>query len=302
MNARSLRVVRPLVITPGMLVECNVPEADYPEWAAGTSYALGARVIVLAEHAVYESVAADNVGNVPASSLQWSKVGTTNRWKSLDKVVSTQTQRPGLIRYRIKAGVSVQAVSALNLTEAESIRVSVTDPHLGLIYDRTVPLAGHMIDSSWWDWFFGPRTVDRQTTFVDLPSAPDAEILIEIAGSDGLAVGVLILGQMRTFSLGIKANARVGIQDFSRKERDEWGETVLVERAFARRASFSAFLKASEVDELNDFLTEVRATSCLWIGSDRYEATTVYGFWKSFDIVLAYTDYSDCELDLEGLT
>lgn len=38
------------------------------------------------------------------------------------------------------------------------------------------------------------------------------------------------------------------------------------------------------------------------IASERFEATTVYGIYKSFDIVLSYFDYSDCELELEGLT
>jgi len=96
--------------------------------------------------------------------------------------------------------------------------------------------------------------------------------------------------------------ARVGIQDYSRKERTDFGDVVLVERAFAKRASFQLLLRAAEVDSFNDFLASVRATPCLWIGSQRYESTTVYGFYKSFDIVIAYFDYSDCELELEGLT
>ena len=110
------------------------------------------------------------------------------------------------------------------------------------------------------------------------------------------------LGTVRRFALGVKAGARVGIQDYSRKERTEFGDTVLVERAFAKRASLQLLLTASEVDALNDFMAEVRATACLWIGSSRYESTTVYGFYKSFEIAITYYDYSDCELELEGLT
>ena len=75
-----------------------------------------------------------------------------------------------------------------------------------------------------------------------------------------------------------------------------------MERAYAKRASFSMLLRAGEVDAMQRFLSDVRATPCLWIGSSRYESTTVYGFYKSFDITISYFDYSDCDLELEGLT
>ena len=100
----------------------------------------------------------------------------------------------------------------------------------------------------------------------------------------------------------LKMGARIGIQDYSRKERSEFGDVMLVERAFAKRASFSLLLTADEVDSFHQFLSEVRATPCLWIGSRRYESTTLYGFYKNFDIVISYFNYSDCELELEGLT
>ena len=113
---------------------------------------------------------------------------------------------------------------------------------------------------------------------------------------------MILLGQARQFSMGVKLGARVGIQDYSRKERNDFGDVMVVERAFAKRASFSLLLAAGEVDALYQFLSEVRASPCLWIGSNRYESTTVYGFYKNFDIVISYYDYSDCELELEGLT
>ena len=115
-------------------------------------------------------------------------------------------------------------------------------------------------------------------------------------------MGVVLIGQVRQFALGVKMGARIGIQDYSRKERSEFGDVMLVERAFAKRASFSLLLTADEVDSFHQFLSEVRATPCLWIGSRRYESTTLYGFYKSFDIVIPYFSYSDCDLELEGLT
>lgn len=303
MSTQNLRVVRPLAISPSMLVSTNVAETDYPEWSSATTYAASARVIVAAQHKVYQSLVASNLNKPPASSpSDWVEVSPTNRWKAFDTSNSTQTQRAALISYRIRPGVAIHSVAALNLVGATSIRIRVIDTSLGTIYDRTTPLAGQLITSLWWDWFFGPRTMPKQSIHTDLPSAPAADILVDIEGNDGLAVGVIVLGQMSTFSMGVQRGARVGIQDYSRKERNEFGDAIFVERAFARRASFSMLLVATEVDAFNDFLAEVRAVPCLWIGSSKYEATTVYGFYKSFDIVISYSDFSDCELELEGLT
>ena len=303
MSLNRLTVVKPIAVTPSMLVSTDVPETDYAEWAAGTTYAIGDRVIVAAQHKIYQSAVAANVGKDPATDrAAWLEVGATNRWKPYDKSVSSQVVQAGSISYRIKPGQAVTSVGVLNITGGTSLRVRVVDPASGTVYDKTVNLARAPLSPGWWVWFFGERRAPTQAILQDLPSYPGADILIDITGTAELAVGVILIGQVRQFALGVKMGARVGIQDYSRKERSEFGDVMLVERAFAKRASFSLLLTADEVDSFHQFLSEVRATPCLWIGSRRYESTTLYGFYKSFDIVIPYFSYSDCDLELEGLT
>lgn len=301
-----LTVVRPVEITPSMLVSTDVPEADYPEWSASSTYALGARVIKAATHKVYQNLVASNTGaaNDPVNTLgtKWQEVGPTNRWKAFDKSVSRQTANPLTMSYRIKPGRAVQYAGALNLTGALSIRVRLVDQTYGTVYDRTLSLAPLQPASTWWSWAFGERARPTQAIFKDLPSFPNADVLFDLTGTAELAVGVLLVGQAREFASGVNYGARVGITDYSRKERNEYGDSLLVERAFAKRISFSLNLNAAEVDAMNSFLAEVRATPCLWIASDRYESTVVFGFYKSFDIVISYFDYADADLELEGLT
>ena len=84
-----MKLLNPINIT---LTTTNVPETDYPEWAVGTTYALGDRVIVLSEHNVYESLASSNIGNTPSTTPdKWALVGKTNAYKCIDDKVSTQT-------------------------------------------------------------------------------------------------------------------------------------------------------------------------------------------------------------------
>ena len=303
MSINRLTVVKPIAVTPSMLISTDVPETDYAEWDAGTTYAIDDRVIVAAQHKIYQSAVAANVGKDPATDrAAWLEVGATNRWKPYDKSVSSQVVQADAISYRIKPGQEVTSVGVLNITGGTSLRVRVIDPTFGTVYDKTVSLSRTPLAPGWWMWFFGERRAPTQALLQDLPSYPGADILIDITGTAELAVGVILLGQARQFSMGVKLGARVGIQDYSRKERNDFGDVMFVERAFAKRASFSLLLAAGEVDALYQFLSEVRATPCLWIGSRCYESTTVYGFYKNFDIVISYYDYSDCELELEGLT
>lgn len=303
MKTTALTVVRPVAITPAMIVSTNIPEDDYPEWDAEETYTLTERVMLSSTHKVYQSAKADNVGKDPATEpTAWKEVGSTNRYRLFDRSISSQTAQASTISYRLRPGQAVTALGAMNLTGATSMRVRVVDPTYGTVYDKTLNLSSVPVATGWWQWFFGQRRVPTQALLMDLPSFPVADVLVDFTGSVELAVGVLLVGQSRQFSMGIRMGARVGIQDYSRKEKTEFGDTVLVERAYARRASFSMLLRASEVDELNNFLAEVRATPCLWIGSSRYESLTVYGFFKSFEIVIAYFDYSDTEIELEGLT
>lgn len=297
----ALKVIRPLAIGAAQVIASNVPEDDYPAWVTGTSYDLDVRVVH--EHLVWRSAVAANAGNNPtASPDKWVKVGTTNRYKAFDASVSTQTAQAGSITYQLRMGQSITAVALLNLTGATSVRVRVVDATLGEVYDRTVTIRRAPVEAGWWSWFFGERRVPTQAIFQGIPGLPGADVHIEIAGTADLAVGVIAVGSQREFSMGVQMGARVGIQDYSRKDRNEYGDLIVVQRGFAKRASFSLMLRASEVDALQQFLADVRAQPCLWIGSGRYEATTIYGPYKSFEIAINYFDYSDCDLELEGLT
>lgn len=299
----GLTIVRPLTMTDTMLVSSTVPENDYSAWSSGTTYALGARVILTSTHKVYESLQAANTNNNPATApLWWVEVSPTNRWKVFDTSNSTQTAQATSISYTIAPGVAIDSFAALNLTGANSIRIRLVDATFGTVYDKTTDLSAQISAPDWWQWFFGLRIPPTLSLATDLPSYPNANLIIDLSGGSSLAVGVFLFGQSRTVGLGIEAGARLGITDFSRKETTEFGDTVLVQRAFSKRASFDMTLQKAEVDSTMSLLTSIRAVPCLWIGSGAYESTVLYGYYKNFDITISYPTFSDCSLEIEGLT
>ena len=312
-DANALVIVRPLTITTSMLdvsgspPATNVPENDYPAWSSGTTYAAGDRVILTSTHRVYESLLSGNTGNDPtmlSSPVYWIEVGPTNRWAVFDTSISTQTRQANNITYRLIPQQAINCLSVLNISSASQLTVRMISPATGspgIVYEKVVDLSGLPLSPGWWEWFYGARIVPSQSILLDLPSYTDCEIEVEILGGSSLAVGVILIGQQQAFGLGIKYGARVGIQDYSRKETNEFGDTVLVQRAFAKRANFDLFLKREEVDSFQNALSTIRATPVLWIGSTQYESTTLFGFYKNFDILISYPNHSDCELEIEGL-
>jgi len=296
-----LKVIKPLEIAPAMMISTNVPDADYAEWSAGTTYGLGDRAVF--ESTVWESAQADNLNNSPAASpIYWLEVSPINRWKAFDTSNSTQTAQAGSIAYTLRPATPVTAFAALNLTGASSLRVEVTHATYGVLYDQTISLAALPASVGWWEFFFGDRQAPTQAILLDLPGMPNADITITLTGGDDLAVGVLLLGQIKQLGEGVRYGARLGIQDFSRKETNDFGDTILVQRAFARRAAFDLLLPAAQVDPTLRLLADLRATPCLWVASQLYEGTVVFGFYKEFDVLISYPLYSDCSLEIEGLT
>ena len=299
----SLVIVQPIAITDAMLISSNVPETDHAAWSSGTTYALGDRVILTSTHKVYESLQAANTNNAPATSpTWWIEVSPTNRWKVFDGSNSTQTAQATSITYTLRPDQSVTAMAVLNVAGATELNVTVTDPTYGVVFDEIFDFNALPLQSDWHAWFFGQKRAPRQWLSLAMPSYPSADIAVTLTGGASLAAGVILLGQQQRYGLGVALGASVGIQDYSRKETNEFGDTTLVRRAYAKRATFPMRVASAEVDPLQAALADLRAVPALWVAEGPYEATTIFGFYKNFDVTIDYPTYSDCSLELEGLT
>lgn len=300
-----LIVVRPVSVTDAMLISTDVTEADYAAWSAVTTYALGDRCIVTADvHLIYESLAAGNLNHDPVTdTTNWIEVSPTNRWALFDGSNSTVTTAPsGSMTYTLRPVGGINAFAALNLTGVNTVRVRLTHTTLGTVYDTTTDISSTPPDVGWWAWFFGTRTAPSLMVLTDLPGILGCDLIVDFSGTVDMSVGVVLFGEARSVGVGLLQGARVGIVDYSRKETDTWGNTVLVQRAFAKRANFSIPIMSGQVDSVIDYLATLRAIPCLWIGSGQYASSVVYGFYKAFEVVIAYSTVSDCSLDIEGMT
>lgn len=304
MSLSNLAIVTGVAITDAMMLASNVPETDYTEYNSATTYNLGDRAITAATHTVWQSVFATAQSNhTPSTSpTYWTAVSSTNKWKSFDLLNSTQTAKSSSITYQLRPGVAYGFLAFLNLTGIVSAQVQIVDPTYGAVYNNTVSLPSNPGSSAWYSWFFAPKQVPTQLILTDIPSFPNADTYITLTGTSVLAVGVIMLGIGTTFGVGIKYGASLGIQDYSRKDKNAFGDTVLVQRAFAKRGTFDMYLAKAEVDPFINLATSLRATPCLFMAGDQYDNMAIFGFYKEFKVLINYSQHSDCTLDIEGLT
>lgn len=301
----ALKVIPPLSITDSTLTSSNVTENDYADWSSGTTYALGDRVIITTPniHKIYESLQASNSNKNPTTNpTWWIEVSATNRWKMFDLSNSTSTEKADNIVVTITPGQVINGVTLLGLV-AQSVRIKLTDPVEGVVYDETYNLNSYGSINNWYNYFFDPISRKTSVVVTDLPSYGSAALEITITNTGSTAAcSVCVIGQVKFIGEGINLGASVGIQDYSRKEVDQWGNYQLIRRSYSKRVKFNMAVLNTQIDALQELLADLRTTPCVWIGDPNYTSTIVYGFYKDFDILINYHTVSDCNLELEGLT
>ena len=298
-----MNVIRPITVTDAMLTASNVPETDYTAWNAATNYSVGDYCIrtTATTHKVYKCLVAGVNATAPESNAtKWLEYSPTNRWAMFDQRTGTQTQQATSITFTIVPGSVVSSIAFINLSAA-SVRIVMTDPTDGVVYDVTHSATVASLSGDWDSFFFDYITRKTDIVVQDLPTYPAATIDVTIADAGTAKVGVVALG--RSIELGdAEYGASFGITDYSRKTADEFGGYTIVQRAFAKRATFNLAVPKTIVDSVAALLTELRSTPCVWVGHVDYQGTIIYGFYKDFDIVIAYPTWNDCRLEIEGLT
>ena len=299
-----MRLIKPVEITPAKLISSNVPETDYPAWLVSATYALGDRVLL--NHHIYEALAAVTAGVKPGEEVvdkdhpaKWQDRGMDNRWRMFDSKVESLTTNPGTIEVTIRPGAVVNSLALFNL-QGRSVTVSMVDPVEGEVYRKEVSLVDAAV-TNWYDWFFEP--VGRRTDLVvlDMPAYGSANVVVTIdAGAEVAAAGHLVIGAVKQIGTALYGSS-VGINDYSRKSTDEFGNSVVIQRSFSNRAEFDVALDTSEVTKVRRLLADLRATPVVWIGEESYEATILFGFYKDFQIVFSGPTVSDCSITVEGV-
>lgn len=298
-----MKVIKPHLITDSMLVSSSIEENDYPAWVSGKTYALGDKVIRTNVHKVFQRYAAGSSTVVPElDPTVWQDLGPTGRWAPFDNVVGTLATGPSPLNYTLRVGFTDSL--ALFELHGRYVDLVMKDATGGtVVYQKRIDLEVGDI-ASIYDWFFSELDIRTDIVVTDIPSQyASAELSITVSTTSGSAsVGVIKPGLIT--DLGATQNgASVGIDDYSRKERDAFGNVVIVERAYSKRGSFTMMITPGSFNRIYRTLAALRATPCVYIGTevDGFEPLLIYGFFSSFNMEIPYRTYQLCSLDIEGL-
>lgn len=296
-----MKVIKPIMFDPAMLIASNVPEDDYPDYDAVMDYEVGDRVVY--EHVVYESAQTPNVGHQPDEEpLYWTYISATNRYRMFDSEVTTQTVIDDLLQVTVAPGLT-NSLALLELQGAELTVVGKDGPDGPILYNHTQPLEGSIV-TDWYEYFFEPFAPLTEVVLSDIPAYGSIHLEITIESAAGpVAVGAAIFGSMYELGRTLRG-PRAGIIDYSRKETSPTGATRFNRRRYSRRMSPRLVVENPMLERVYRILSDIRATPCVWVGTDLhgYGFLTVFGYYRDFDIDVAYPFHSHCTLEIEGLT
>ena len=242
-------------------------------------------------HRIYESLAASNTGNPPAidDGTKWLDVGPTNRWAMLDLYRSSKTWAPSPLTVVLTPG---QRIDSLFLGGLVADQVTVTATVGGVeVYSTTRSLSTREV-LNYFDHYFKPFTSRESVLFRDLPLHTEAVFTVTITGSGLVGCSSLVIGQgvyLGRTQQGAEARAK----NFSRIDRDQFGNAVLVPRRMVPTANMTIWFEKARTKPLLELRDRTNAVPVVWSGldddtSDYFEPVLIVGIHTTFDLNLAH--------------
>ena len=300
-----MRVTDPITITDAMLISSTVPEPDTgeTEWSHLIDYVVNDVVMRASLHKKYRCKAPIKSDTPPESDTDnWAYIGGTNKWAMFDDTSAATVETTSPLTAVIAPGIC-NSLAILGIAGQE-LTITITDGAGGpTVYTRTIELDTSVV-TDWSQYFFEPFTTRQVVVLNDLPPYPNARITISLSGSGAVSIAHAIVGTV--YDLGATLyGATAGIRDYSRKQTDETtGVVTLERRRFAKTMRARFYLDDAAVNAVHARLEGLRATPCVWVGSDRedLEPLVIFGYIKDFSLDLQQARGSYYSLEIEGMT
>lgn len=288
------------------LVVSGLVYRENPIWNPTTNYVVGNRVSVGNES--YEALVNNvNINPLVVSEIPtWVRLGFINGLKAFDETIYDQSVGNGsdtAITYRIKAPTSMTSVAFFNV-EAQSIEVVVRDEDDTVdVFTETIDMVDGEGIENWSDYFFEPASSKSDALVDGFLAYPGMILIIRIINTlpSVPKIGQIVVGKSNHIGV-LCEGTQIGIVDYSRKERDEWGNPTIVERPFSHRSDYDIVVPTSSAKSLRDIFSSIRAKPAVFYDEDDvYNATTVYGYYQDFSVTLQVGETSHMNLEVEGL-
>lgn len=304
-----MKIIPPIIMTDAIFTSSNVTEpstgaAVEIAWVSGTTYAIGdvRSYSTTNSHRIYKRLTASAGTITPLlDGTNWLDIGSNNKWNMHDQSVQSQTINAISIANSYAIVGRCNSVGFLNM-DCASVTVSMVDSNDGTVYNKTISMVSDSGINNWYSYFTEP--IVRKTDYVltDLPAYANATVNVTISAPAGTAkCGAVILGIFKDVG-ATQYGTKVGITSYDVKTQDAFGNYTVTKRGYRKTGDFTLMVPGSYTDQLQIFLTNLRSTPTLYIGSDSYASTIIYGFFGDFSQTIPYPTMSLCTINIQGLT
>ena len=295
-------IVKPYKVNAGNLISTNV-DLEHPEWSGGTEYSDGDRVVF--GELVFESVEDSNTGNTPDPGMEsgpWVWIGYANRWRMFNQGVDSRTSRVGEIDVRLNFGEPVTHITVLGIETAQSVEITVFDPAdpNSVIFQSTFEQTD-IGARNWWEFYFAPYVNGGQQVFQTLPGFPGSDIRIRIIGlssTDPVECGRVIAGIPRNIG-DTQFGTEIAIQDYSVRERNSFGELILVRRRAIKEVRYNIQVFTNEIGDTVRIIQELAGEPALYIGDEERSETVTFGVFTDVSQGISGPERSELTLAVE---
>lgn len=297
-----MRVVLPIAVTEDSLTSSTISEPDSGEtvYSAGT-HATGVRRILTSTHRVYQVTADPSTTDDPETGIlaippTWVDAGPTNKFAMFDNVNSTRSEETTTLIIEVDLGVVANSIAGFNISGVTNINVTVTDPIDGEVYNTDV-----IIDDSQLLEFFAEEDVKSEFILLDLPSYSNATIKLTASGTN-IKFGNLVVGNKTILGVA-KIDGSLQLLDFSKKETDSFGNTVVTPGRAGKIVDFNVSIDFTNVSFVFDVLSSLVSTPSVWVATDiTGDATLVFGYYRNYQDNISSATLTNATITVEGLT
>lgn len=295
-----MRVIEPITLDD-TIITTTVLEDDYPVWSPG-SYNQGDRVIKTNTHRIYEALSTttdDPEVGVDAVPPTWLDVGATRPFRMFDGLISSQSNSTTDVVVTIDSGRVLTTVAGFNIQGVTNINILLEEDTTER-YNRDIPLNDESGVVDWWTYYNEPISRAEEFQVTDLPSYVGI-ITITFTVPTEAFIGELISGIQ--IPLGIaNYGSRLQLLDFSRKDRDEFGNFSITPRNTSKLVTFDVSIDKSKINYVFNKVSKLTTIPVVWVGTEEEDdPTLVYGYYRDFRINISSPTICDCSIEIEGL-
>lgn len=302
-----------IVIPPVPLTATNttstVPEPSAGEvvWVSNQAYTKGAVVIRTQTHRRYEAISDVTSTVAPeADPIRWLDIGPTNKFAMFDNLRSMATTAAGSMTITITPNRRIDSLALMGL-QAQNVKVWMTVGGSTVWGPFNRNMSGRNT-TTWSQYFFGEFKYLPTLLFQDLPPYSAGTIHIEITTDPALKVACseVIVGS-KTYLGAAQYDAVSDSLNFSKIERDEFGNSLLRQRRTVPKARVTTLVNKGNVNRIREARTDLNAVPALWSALDDnyedpyFESLFIYGIYKQFEIDISHPSMATVNLELEEM-